>query len=513
MTAISAQTEEENSNVELPDFVITGTDILSIQSGKKIQPDFVSTLSEETLKPVYSPEQLEMKELPNPVKNEIGLFDSLNYYAGSLKAGVGFYTLPVAELRYAVPFAGGIFDGYAGGKNIRSYEPNSGRYYGSAGLNLKLFTPGESSFLPGAQFLFHGDYGTSSFKFYGGPHPTEKREINNGNFSFDFNSLSGPVTGGIKFQDEYNLLKGEDFNEHYFASDAFLKGKISSVIITLNGGYNRQMMNTDSLDEKHSIFYIRPAVGISFSKTLETSFGLNYSKSGGNSYTALYASMKLMLDKYFSVYGEYSPSAEIYSAGYFLSQNRFFNIDGFTYIYSESVNLNGVLKYEYDKYFEIHGGIRYRSSDAIPYFKTSADGKFDAGTADGHILTLFGDFLFHQGPYGRFYGTVEFNNTKDSSGGHIPYMPAVAANLSYGYDFGFIDLYSTLYYSTSVYTDIPNDEKMNRYFNLSAGIDLKLEENFSLFFELNNLLNRNNFIWKGYKEPPLDLVGGLTFRW
>src|SRR5512145_405440 len=94
-TFISAQTEDEqNPNVELPDFVITGSDVLSVETGKKIPPEFVSTLSEETLKPVYSAEQLEIRDLSNPVKDQLGLFDSLKYYSASIKAGAGFYTLP-----------------------------------------------------------------------------------------------------------------------------------------------------------------------------------------------------------------------------------------------------------------------------------------------------------------------------------------------------------------------------------------------------------------------------------
>jgi outer membrane receptor protein involved in Fe transport len=177
------------------------------------------------------------------------------------------------------------------------------------------------------------------------------------------------------------------------------------------------------------------------------------------------------------------------------------------------MNVTGVLKYEYDKYFEIDAGIKYRSSDRIPYYKTGEEGKFDIGTADATLFTIFGDFLFHRGPYGRFYGNIELNSAKDNDDNRVPYHPVLTGELSYGYDLGIIDLYSTLYYSTSAYTDIPNEEEVPQYFNLGAGMNLKIEENFSLFFELNNLLNRNIYFWKGYKEPPLDLVGGLIFRW
>src|SRR5690606_20002196 len=79
--------------VELPDFVITGTDVVNVQSAQKIKPEVVSTVSEGFLKPAFSPEELEVRDLSNPVKDEINLFDTLNFLKGDLKAGVGVYTL------------------------------------------------------------------------------------------------------------------------------------------------------------------------------------------------------------------------------------------------------------------------------------------------------------------------------------------------------------------------------------------------------------------------------------
>ena len=39
--------EKKNPNVELPDFVITGKDVISLQKSKKLDPGFISTVSEE----------------------------------------------------------------------------------------------------------------------------------------------------------------------------------------------------------------------------------------------------------------------------------------------------------------------------------------------------------------------------------------------------------------------------------------------------------------------------------
>ncbi len=114
--------KKSNQNVELPDFVITGKENVSIESAKKIPPDFISTVSPNFLKPVFSPEELEMKEISNPVKNEIALFDSLDYISGVLEAGLGIYTLPTTTLKLGIPFSSGIFDAFVNVDNKRKYD-------------------------------------------------------------------------------------------------------------------------------------------------------------------------------------------------------------------------------------------------------------------------------------------------------------------------------------------------------------------------------------------------------
>jgi hypothetical protein len=71
---VSAQ--QQNPNVELPDFVITGTDVISVQGAQKIQPEFISTISEQFFKPVFSPEELEVKDLSSPIKGDLNIMFS-----------------------------------------------------------------------------------------------------------------------------------------------------------------------------------------------------------------------------------------------------------------------------------------------------------------------------------------------------------------------------------------------------------------------------------------------------
>src|ERR1035437_3001170 len=86
--------KKQDQNVELPDFVITGTEAVSVEKAQKMEPDFGSTLSEEFLKPIFSGEQLELRNFINPIKENISLKDSVQYMNGRFNAGIGSLSMP-----------------------------------------------------------------------------------------------------------------------------------------------------------------------------------------------------------------------------------------------------------------------------------------------------------------------------------------------------------------------------------------------------------------------------------
>ncbi|MDR2382446.1 MAG: hypothetical protein LBD76_00970 [Prevotellaceae bacterium] len=50
------------------------------------------------------------------------------------------------------------------------------------------------------------------------------------------------------------------------------------------------------------------------------------------------------------------------------------------------------------------------------------------------------------------------------------------------------------------------------FVNLGAGVEYLFNRSFSIFFNVNNLLNRRNEIWHGYKLPGFGILGGITFK-
>ncbi len=173
------------------------------------------------------------------------------------------------------------------------------------------------------------------------------------------------------------------------------------------------------------------------------------------------------------------------------------------------------MKYEYDKYFEIDGGMDYYNADNLPYFTDENDlGKFNVALAGANSYSAFINLLFHQGPYGIFYADAKLNSTKNSDGYILPYYPQTKVSFAYGYDFfQALNASVSLNYYSMQFTDIKNTKSINPYFDAGLKFKYLVFPQFHLTLEVLNLFNYNNYLWNNYKEPPLNVIGGFSYQW
>lgn len=520
LSAVSFGQEARSTTptVELPDFVITGIDMISVQKAKKLPSEFVPTLSDEFFKPAFSPEELEIKEIPHPMMKDINLLDSLNYNNGKLEAGVGRYTLPFVKFSYSQPFGNWLFEGFAEAENQRAYVPNSESYLFGGGLNLNYQVSNDAAFIPGTLFKLQGDYSKNTFKFFAVPNLDQKRFLHAGNIGFSFeNLLNNAYQIKAEIGNNYTSLDEENFTENLLHLGGFIKAKFDGMNLGADLLYKRQYAENNLMsDAKYNYFSVRPAAGLNISDVVKGSFGLTYSRAWSGNFLSPYASVVVVLGDNLSVFGEFAPQAEFLTSGDLLRQNRYFNQNNFFNIYYKKINaVKGVVKYEYEKYFQIDAGLDYFLASDFPYFVNSVEpGKFDIETVKARSWTAFSNLLFHLGPYGVFYGRVEINDTRDMSRNFIPYYPVVKASLSYGYDFKFgLRTDASLYLASKRYTDLENLSYINSYIDLGTKFSYKIMPNFFITLQLANIFNRDNYTWNGYFDPPLDLIGGINFQW
>jgi hypothetical protein len=531
----AAQDDRPNPNVELPDFVITGTDVVSVQISDKLAPEFVSTISEEFIKPRFTPEELGLREPSHPMKNEIKLFDNADYLNGYLSAGVGLYTLPSVKFRYTYTADNLILEGIGLGMNRRAYEyedafknkiENTDRYSITGVANLSYIISNDADFLPYTNFKLHGDYGLSSYKLFAFPDTTFKRNLNKGNFSFSMNNLSNKLLiYDFSVGDNYTFLSDEKFSENTLRANGMAKVLLKNVTFGAKIYYLRQWLESH-IDfpvavEQHGardFLNMQTTVGLEVTKLVRASFGFNYAATKSQNYFSPYLAVALKVDKNLSFFGEYAPAAEFLTAGDFLRENEYLNYRSvINHYFKKSTIMNFAVKYEYDKYFQIDGGLGYFYASNYPYHDTISSGKFDLKTADEvKSFTPYLNLLFHPGPFGMFYGTIKLNDTRtaDTLNQIIPYHPALRAALAYSYNFNFgVQAGVKLDYASKSYVDINNEKEIEPFIDFSLNFSYKFMPNFSLTLQLNNLLNNKNYLWDGYRETPVDIIAGLNYRW
>jgi len=517
---VSAQ--QQNPNVELPDFIITGTDVIAVQGAQKISPEFVSTISEQFFKPVLSPEELDIRDLSSPLKNDLSILDSLNFLRGNLEFGAGIYSLPVANLSYLFPVDGFILSGRFTGENHRAHVDNSERYFINGGLNFQYTTDHTSTVLAGTQFTWNGDFGSSSFKFYSIPNPS-KRTLNQGNFSFGIsNQMNRQFNFDLSISDDLSSINEENYNENILNLRGFSRVNFSAFNIGVSTEYKKQFLSIDNTpanitnSDVDDFFMIRPTGGLNISDALKVSGGITYSTSGGNSYTAPFAAVSFKINNLFSLFGEYSPHAELLTGNDLLKINRYYEPQNFyNLFFRKREAFIAAAKFEYDKYYQVNAGIKYFSSPEYPFFVDSAaTGKFVLSSVKANDFTIFADLFFHLGPFGIMYGDFEIVNTKVEDGDFVPYHPQVKLSALYGYDFDFgLTTQIGLTYVSKSYTDLPNNQSIPGYFDLGLKFLYKIVPEFFFTVELSNLLNDDIYYWRGYKEAPLDVAAGFKYMW
>ncbi|MBN1638222.1 MAG: TonB-dependent receptor, partial [Ignavibacteriales bacterium] len=180
------------------------------------------------------------------------------------------------------------------------------------------------------------------------------------------------------------------------------------------------------------------------------------------------------------------------------------------------INLKAAIKFQYDTYFEIVGGAQLLRASNFPFFQdTTTQGVFDINISE-QVTKVAGflNLLFHLGPNGVLYSESELQLTKEDDGNYIPYNPFFWNQTSYGYYFDFgLNARIKSHVSIGTYTDIQNTVKLPMYFNLALEFGYKLSDNFTITLNLENLLNKKNYIYKNYKEKPIDAILGFSYYW
>lgn len=511
--------DSQSQSIELPDFVITGVQDVDIPVRQKEKPALVTTLSKEFFNPDYKPDEFKISEFSDPIriKNEEDVYGE--HYDGLLNIGAGVHTLPVGEFYFNRSFQHVLFRSKVWGANIGDYVPYAD--YNESGLSIgtDFYVNSTAKFQPGLRVSFDGGFVRNKYQFYGSSDPSRERETQKAIGSISFiNTLGRYFKYGLNFEGNFVEFKNNGLKEDLLKGSGFFEFHFNRFGLGFNGEYvGQSLKNNLTQNDSYTYYQGNGYIDLKPNNTFNIKAGVHYSEQDTNSHFALLASMTFKIDKNVTMMAEYWPDTEFKTVHDMLAQNQFYMPGLIDNIFLENKDKFKVaFKYEYSKYFEVSFGFSSTTSNNYLYFDDpNNDGFFAANTAaDVSKSKVFVNTFFHLGPYGRFYGSAAYQTVEFLNDNSVPYEPEIITELTYGYDFpsGFTFQITSVGMLNS-YTDAANTNELEDYVNLSVMLGYRVNNNLELYLRLENVLDKENYMFHRYEEKPFDIIGGIKYNW
>lgn len=546
---IFAQSGNQSQSIELPDFVITGRQQVDLPVMKKAKVEPVSILSKEYFFPAFTPEQFTLATVAKPKQLIADLFPAETAYNKQLILGAGQYTLPTGQFYFAQPFSVGKFYSKLWGTNQKDYVDYADFNVSGINLGTNFYINRSSEFLPGSIINIDAQFLRNEYNFFSPYRPINstpvKRETQDFSGLLSLQNYYGEVFKyNFKFGGNQIDIKDADTKEMnlYFGGNTkLLFGDFS---LLLSGKFHNQSVSKNTTDDDYNFIAVKGGIEYQLTSALILRGGVSYYSTDVKRFSLSNTSFGIVKEDFIAPWGEaeflfndnlsltttYNQEIDFKTYTDLLRINRYTYInnplqpalgfDNSSTVYNHKIDV--VLTYGYKKYYELSFGGTYFTADDYSFF--NSDFSFDNTPVhmdkfyvdrinDVTGYSVYANALYHLGPFGWFYGDAKYEVTETDNNNTIPYHPKLSLKAAYGYKFGFgLSAELKLHYLKDTYIDLENSILLDDYINLSAELRFSLTQNFDITLHLNNLLNRDNYIWLGYIEPPFDFTAGIDFR-
>ncbi|MGK9477867.1 hypothetical protein [Melioribacter sp. OK-6-Me] len=509
--------QEEQKSIELPDFVITGSQSIQIPKAEKAKPELIPIITKDFLLPNYSPEFIPVLIETVPVK-KVPQINTNNYYIGRLKVGLGLYTYPTGELNLSAPFDNYLFGLDVWGKNIKEYTDYA--YYNTSGISLKndFFVSPNSEFLPGTSLRLGGLYERFSYKYFGAVTPDslskndlikfdlsiKNKFIRNINFDFDFN--------GQQFRHN-----NYDLNEKLFSGKAEMSVNFSLFSLGGSAVLKRQLADHTNLNYRENFYSFTGFIKLYSLSNLILTGGITYTSDKDNSVLYPFVILNYKLNERMSAFAEYKPQAEFIDLHSLYKQNPYLkNISTNNIFLDNKFAFKAGLNYGIENIFTAGLWTEFKSSDNFYYFLDRTQTGFYDLITENDVNTFSGgaEFILNSRLPGYINLKVGYYKITNSADMEIPFQPKLKLSATYIKEIiGNLNIFLSYLFMKGAFTDIDNNNILPDYHNLSIKIDYELFDNLYLWIDFQNILNKSNFVYPNYREKPFDLIGGATYRW
>lgn len=517
--SLIAQDNKQSQSIELPDFVITGIQNITVPEMIKKKPPLINSLSEEFFRPSILPEQLNLANASAPLLKDYKILGLTEYSNGLLKLGGGLHTLPTGHFYFNQSLSHILFNSHVWGNNTTEYIKNAGYNISGAELSTDFFISSRSGFLPGLKISMDGLFYRDSYKLFASSITDNKRENENIETSL---ALTNDMSENFKYGiiGEYSSLKFKrrDFIENIFKGGAYLRSNFGKFGFNLAGEYQIQdPKNSLTIEDSYSFYNGTFGLQVRAFETFKVEFGLYYAKQDTSKLFSPTFSFNLMLDDNLSMSGGYSSYYSFNRTRDLLALNRYYipgAVDNILTEVNSKVDL--AIKYEFYTNFELSVGANFSSIDNFAYFDDSLEkGVHNISTLDEvKNAKAYLYLALLNGPVGSFYGDLNYHYTKTKDALVVPYSQSISGMFTYAVEIAErLGLKGSISYFSKSYADIQNNVALDSFIDLSFIVKYKFIGNMKITAEVNNILNRDNARFLGYSNKPMDIIAGIEYRW
>ncbi|HET55432.1 MAG TPA: hypothetical protein ENN33_09480 [Ignavibacteria bacterium] len=552
---IFAQSDGQSQSIELPDFVITGRQKVELPVMKKSKAEPVSILSKEFFFPSFTTDQFSLATVSKPTQLIADILPNEQNYKAQVILGAGNYTLPTGEFYFSEQFGTGKFYSKLWGTNQRDYVDYADFNISGINAGSEFYINRHSSFLPGSILNLNASFVRREYKYFSEyrvnhflPPSTRETQLAEANLSLE-NYFDDNFKYNFKFGGDYLDIKDAGAKEMNYQFEGNTRIKLDNFGLLIGGKFHNQIVDK-SIKENYKFYKLSGGIEYHLNSDLLLRAGAAYYNADLKDYfvdgslprfrnksedlITPWGEVQYNINNLLVLTARYNPYAEFKTYKDFLNENPYTHIlqveeyNGSLYAFDNNMkiykqNVEFSLKFGFKKYYEFTIGGRYAKIDNAYFY--NPDFSFDntPGYTERFFVSnfdnvteysVFATALYHLGPFGWFYGDAKYQVVEEDRFSKIlPYHPKFSLEAAYGYKFNFgLSAQVKINYMKDIYADYWNNFLLDDYINLSTELRYSLNQNFDLTLHLNNLLNRDNYLWLGYVESPFDFKAGIDFR-
>ncbi len=524
----SPKSDASLPKIDLPEFVITGSEKIDLQIESKSEDDEDRIFSPAKPTPGERPLNVGEALSPKQIKSFSKTPGALN---GKVFAGIGFYQTPQFDGWFGQydPTSSFVLNGYY--SESQGHLNDAGFWRGGFGVRGTHALPESSALLPYAQLSAETKYGRESYRSYASLSPYRVRD------------LSGiEINGGIgsRYSLPYKALSGFDYNGKlgwsFFSANDSDKSSESEFYLSGSATTRFLSMSLRGQTEYRAIGYTMNIPGLQSGQwfvlradgnqlvipALQLSFALqqfiyrgNVGSAAGRFYPQI--ELKYSFTESASIYYGYAPTVERNTLSSIIKQNKYINFDAEIVPSDTRLNLYAGMEYSPVDVITTTIKLSYKQLNNYPTFYDKDSAKvWEVLYLSGVRSTKFDVstlFRLNQKQNITAYVSLQTVKQKDSSG-VLPYIPKFTIGTVYHHFFDFgLHAEAFVEYNSARFTNFTNTHSNAGYLFTGVKADIELFEQFRGFAELNNLVNQHYYIWNGYQERTIFLLLGVSFNW